>query len=325
MTIVSSVAGSTPYTPISASDNFTTTALNQILAGEQSASSVATTTGGTEAGSGSPGASSSFDAILSSLLPTGAKGEVNEEQLFASLIEERLTTLKGEGAAKSYHQLFEAQKSAMTRSGGNVPVEDAARAALRELTDQGTLSTDEAEAIHAQAFQAAQIDENTGALYDSFGTTMAVTLVDLALSSSEEMMTKFDSGELDAGRLSLDYSQDQSRADFVGGSSSGSTPASAGFVGGDGFLFKPVSEGNGKLVVLLPPTMSQQVESVSIVGSSGQVIENGQSYGDYEDGRPLFRFDQAGNSYPNNITVTVAMLDGTERAYNIANPAQRYE
>ncbi len=323
MSITDTVTGLSPYTTIPQLNNTLTTAAEQT----QAVSSVEGDSSGVANDSGSQNeALSSFEAVLSKLLPgTGGSGDkVNEEQLFSALLEERLTTLKGSELAATYSQYFEENKSQMTTADGYVPVETAAREALRSLVADGSLTTEEAEEIHAQAFQAAQIDDNKGALYDSFGTTMAVTLVEMAMRSSSAMMASFDSGELEAGRLSLDFLQESGPAQFNSANSISASNESAEFVGGDGFLFKPVSEKNGNLVVLLPATMSGQIKDVSLVDNSGQTIETGDAFEDFEDGRPVFRFDQAGGSYPSNITVTVTMLDGSEKQYNIANPGQRY-
>ena len=82
----------------------------------------------------------------------------------------------------------------MEYANGYEPVEDAARAALNDLFRLEVLSLDEAESIHAQSFQAAQLDNNNSALYDSLGSTMAVTMVELALKSSSGMISAFNSG-----------------------------------------------------------------------------------------------------------------------------------
>lgn len=323
MSITDTLTGLSPYTTIPQLNNSLTTTSEQTKA----VSSVEGDSSGVTNDSGSQNqALSSFEAILGKLLPgTGSSGDkVNEEQLFSALLEERLTTLKGAELAATYNQYFEDHKGQMTTSDGYIPVETAAREALRDLVADGSLTTEEAEEIHAQAFQAAQIDNNKGALYDSFGTTMAVTLVEMAMQSSSAMMASFDSGDLEAGRLSLDFVQESGPAQFNNADAISTSNQSADFVGGDGFLFKPVSERDGTLVVLLPATMSGQIADVSLVDDNGQIIESGDEFEDFEDGRPVFRFDQAGGSYPSNITVTVTMTDGSEKLYNIANPSQRY-
>lgn len=324
MSITDTVTGLSPYTTIPQLNNSLTTGSEQT----QVVSSVEGDSSGVANDSGSQNqALSSFEAVLSKLLPgTGSsEDKVNEEELFSALLEERLTTLKGPELAATYSQYFEENKSKMTTADGYVPVETAAREALRSLVADGSLTTEEAEEIHAQAFQAAQLDDNKGALYDSIGTTMAVTLVEMAMQSSSAMMASFDSGELEAGRLSLDFVQESGAAQFNNINAPSASNQSTDFVGGDGFLFKPASEKNGSLVVLLPATMSGQIADVSLVDDSDQVIERGDEFEDFEDGRPVFRFEQAGGSYPANITVMITMTDGSEKQYNIADPSQRYE
>ncbi len=265
----------------------------------------------------------SFADILSDFVPLDASEEINEEQLFSAIVAERVEGLKGTEALEQYQESFESYLSSMEQSNGYVPVEDAARAALDALYEDGVLSLDEAESIHAESFQAAQLDDNTDALYDSLGSTIAVTMVDMALESSSAMLAAFDSGEMDAGQLSLDFQQgvDSSGGVVEGSSSQAVTNATIG----DGFLFKPVSESDGNLAILLPSSMSGQVTSLTISDSDGTVLESGNSMGDYDDGRPLYRFSEPGGSYPDNIVVTATLSDGTEYTYNIASPEQRYE
>jgi hypothetical protein len=328
MSIVNTVSRITPSTSILAPvESFTNAALNRILGYGSKSSSVSEIKLSSSQDIPKPSATSSFSTILGNLLPANQKENINEEQLFAALIEERLTTLKGTESAKAYHQLFTSYQESMVYAKGSPKIEEAARAALSDLVTKGTLTTKEAEKIHAQAFRAAQIDGNSKALYDSFGNTMAVTMVNLALAASKKLMAQFDSGEVQAGRLSLNYQQEKGPAEFIGGEALATAPTttSTAFVGGDGFLFKPISESNKNLVILLPAAMKQNVASVTLTDSTGQLLETGDPFGTFNDGRPIFRFNKPGSNYPNNITVTVTMLDGTKREYHIADPSQRYE
>jgi hypothetical protein len=265
----------------------------------------------------------SFSDVLMDFLPAEADQEINEEQLFSAVVAERIESLKGGQALDSYKASLEEHLAAMKHSNGYVPVEDASRGALNDMVDQGILSLEEAESIHAQAFQAAQLDENHSALYDSLGSTTAVAMIELALKSSSEMLAVFDSGEKDAGKMSLDYQQD-SRVAMSSTERVGAGNSTTAAIGG-GFLFKPVSEGDGNLVVLLPSSMSGDVARVTILDSNGQILDKGRSFGDYDDGRPLFRFPSPGSAYPANITVSTLMLDGEIRDYNIPTPSQRHE
>lgn len=266
----------------------------------------------------------SFSDVLMDFLPNEPGQEVNEEQLFSAVIAERLEGMKGSEALDSYKASFEEHLSAMKHPNGYEPVEDASRAALNDMVDQGILSLEEAESIHAQAFQAAQLDDNQSALYDSLGSTTAVAMIEMALESSTNLLAAFDSGEKDAGRMSLDYRQD-SGIDYTSASSSLDTGQSTTTAIGGGFLFKPVSESDGNLVVLLPSSMSGDVSELTIRDSNGQVLDTGRDLGDYDDGRPLFRFSSPGGAYPENITVTALMSNGEVRDYTIPAPAQRYE
>ncbi len=93
--------------------------------------------------------------------------------------------------------------------------------------------------------------------------------------------------------------------------------------GPGGFLFKPVSESDGKLVVLLPKQLSGKVDSVVIRDAAGNVIDQGNAKGVANGGREHFRFDKPGNAYPKNVTVEVTMKDGTVKTFQIADPSKR--
>lgn len=264
----------------------------------------------------------SFHDILAQQLNPDTQGQVNEEQLFSALIYERLNTEKGMSVAEQYAAELELHGNAV----GSNAIENNARTALSSLVDQDILSSEEAEEIHAQAFKAAQLDDNTEALYDSLGSrndpTVAVTLVELAITKAQEQVTRFTSGAEDAGRLSLDL---VSGSPASTSTASGSSEIQRNFVGGGGFLFKPVSESNGNLAVLLPKSMAGDVSGITLVDSQGNTIENEDSYGIYDDGRPLFRFNRPGSGYSTNLTVEVGLKGGGVKEYFIPNPSQRYE
>ncbi len=262
---------------------------------------------------------SSFDAILNQYLEIDKNNQVNEEQLFTALIGERIGNSKGSEIEREYNTLLSAQEQYYPD--GSLAAEDTARAALQGLVDSGSLTTEEAEKIHAQAFKAAQLDNNTTALYDSrgsrFDNTIAVMLVESAIESAKVQIDKFDAGE-DAGRLALEKPADTGDSNSI--STNGTTenyPA--------GFVFKPVSESNGNLAILLPSSMAGSAQEINLIDEDGNIIERGDSYGIYEDGRPLFRFGNPGSGYPHNLTVQVILNSGSEKNYSIPDPSQRYD
>lgn len=134
--------------------------------------------------------------LRSTLTPDRA-GKVNEEQLFAGIVEERVKISYGSEVASKFHERF---VLAMSRIGkkSNV-VENAARRALRFLVKHDLLTEKAATKIHSQAFAAAQIDNNAKTLYDSIGsgkdTTIATKNVDLAVSTAIYRLNTFDSGK----------------------------------------------------------------------------------------------------------------------------------
>lgn len=91
------------------------------------------------------------------------------------------------------------------------------------------------------------------------------------------------------------------------------------------FLWKPTSDSDGKLVILLPSSVSAQ--SVSISGPSGsETVEKGGRNGSRGNGqREHYRFSQSGEKMKGPVQVTVALENGGSKTININNPAQRNE
>jgi hypothetical protein len=255
-----------------------------------------------------------FQKMLQSMLEPDSQGQVNEEQLYSAIINERITSSIGEEAAARYRSLFDENRMNMQRVDGYIPVEAAANSALDVMVADGLIDSSARESIKEQAFTAAQLDNNKNALYDSRGESIAVTLVNLAIESAEQAITGIENGTVVPGG--------EAAGNFQLADSSGEPGL---FQGGDGFLFKPVSESNGNLVILLPSHLQGDVSGISLIDSTGMIIENGQSRGPYEDGRPLFRFDRPGGGYPDNLTVQVRLESGGVKEYTIPDSAKRWE
>ena len=99
-------------------------------------------------------------------------------------------------------------------------------------------------------------------------------------------------------------------------SSSTSAPSSGG--GSGGFLWKPKSESDGRLVVLLPASLRGKVSGCSVNG------ENGRFAGDTHNGRrPHYRFSKAGGGYGSNIKVVARTTSGN-RTWTVPNGSSRY-
>jgi len=268
----------------------------------------------------SPSAGSSeFDTTLKGILGTDSAKKVSEEDLFAALVSERIKKTKGEEEGAKFQQSLEAKKNEMRKGDGHTPMEDAAKAALIEARESGVLSKEEADKIYSEAFAAAQLDSNTGVLFDGKGgpndATIAVASLEEALAGSRVKMEKFDSGSEKAPERSVDEASNGKVMHLPDSPTAGD----------QGFLFKPVSESDGKLVVLLPARLTGLVSGLSIVGPDGQVTESGRYRGVGNGGREHFRFSKPGGQYANGSTVQANLITGEIVRYLISNTSQRTE
>jgi hypothetical protein len=258
---------------------------------------------------------SAFDVTLKGLMKPDGANKVSEEDLFSALIQERIKKEKGEDALKAFQELLATTKQSMTKPDGYVPVEDATKAALLSFQNSGKVSAEQADEMYSQAFAAAQLDGNAEALFDNRGgpndPTIAVATMEQALMGSRVKIEKFDSGAEKAPlRSLLEPSSGKSAL-------TGVTP------GSDGFLWKPESEKDKKLVVLLPPRLSGMVANVRLMGPSGEEIETGRYSGNGNGGREHFRFSRAGGSYPDGLTVEVKHSNGETVRFGIGETSAR--
>lgn len=266
-----------------------------------------------------PKISSDFENMLRSKLNLDGENSVSEEELFSGIVGERIFALKGEEGLKAYEDALSVAKKSNTRGDGYTSVENATYDALKSLVEQGVITKAEQKTIKGEAFTAAQLDDNEHALYDGRGgandNTVAKMEIGAALEKARAAIEKIQSGEKE-----VNSGADSEASDSI--SSSNNEVDGTG-----GFLFKPVSEGDGKLVVLLPAKYSDNVASVILKDSEGNVLEEGRATGqhnpDPEGLREHFRFNKPGGGYGNNVTVQVTLNDGTVIDYLIEDTSQR--
>lgn len=148
-----------------------------------------------------------FSSMMEAIISPNASNQVSEEALFAALTVERVKSLKGEETASRYQELLSLTESNMM-VGSYIPHEDAARMALRDFRDGGSLSREEADKVHSEAFGAAQLDDNDSALYDDIGGAGDPTFAALdkaeAISLAKIKLDQYSSGELSATHRALD-------------------------------------------------------------------------------------------------------------------------
>jgi len=267
--------------------------------------------------------SGEFDSTLKALLSPDKTNKISEEELFSGLVQERIKKTKGEAGLTDFKTIFESAKNRLRKADGFVPFEDATKEALKEFRDTGKITKDEADSIYSQAFAGAQLDQNTNALYDNRGgpndPTMAVAEMEQALLLSGALIGKYDTGSETAAVRSLDEPSNAASNSITTSSADHSE------VGSSGFLFKPVSDSDGKLAVLLPPNLAGLVQSVSLVGANGEVIESGRYAGNGNGGRDHYRFTKPGGQYSDGLSVMATLTNGQLVKYIINETSQRTE
>lgn len=91
------------------------------------------------------------------------------------------------------------------------------------------------------------------------------------------------------------------------------------------FLWKPKSEKDGKLAILLPKQYTGKVASVEVIGPDGQKkLAEGKSSGVGNGEREHFRFNAPGEAFPDGSIVLVTLRDGSKREVEIKNTSARF-
>jgi hypothetical protein len=266
------------------------------------------------------GKETEFDKTLRALMRPDQANKVSEEDLFSALVQERVKKLKGEESLKEFQGMLQTSQETLKKADGFIPMEDATKAALLKFREAGKLSEEETDSIYSQAFAGAQLDDNTNALFDSKGgkddPTMAVASLEQALLSSRVSIEEYDSGKKTAPKRSIEEASNGKSA------SAGGVSTTAGDAG---FLFKPVSDSDGKLAILLPPRLTGLVQGLRLLSPSGDALETGRYSGNGNGGREHFRFTKPGAQYPDGLAVEVTLKGGEIVRYIIEETSERNE
>jgi hypothetical protein len=110
---------------------------------------------------------------------------------------------------------------------------------------------------------------------------------------------------------------------------SGSTkPASTASTlkSGGQFLWKPESDKDKKLAVLLPSNLQGKVKDVTVVSPDGsRTLAKGTYSGVGNGDREHYRFSKPGGEYPDGSILLVKMRDGTSQKVTIKETSRRLE
>lgn len=92
------------------------------------------------------------------------------------------------------------------------------------------------------------------------------------------------------------------------------------------FLWKPVSDKDGKLAVLLPSRLTGKIKSVAILSpDKTKILAKGKYSGVSNGDREHFRFSKAGGAYPDNAIVMITLKDGKTYNVKVKETSDRYE
>lgn len=134
-----------------------------------------------------------------------------------------------------------------------------------------------------------------------------------------------------AAVLTLAFAGASSSCIDLGGEGSGdNTEVRTSGDGIGGFLWKPVSEGDGKLVILFPTDISPTVVSGEVHRSfppkASTLMEAGNlAYRSANGNRAHFRFTRSGGAYGNNVYAVAVMPDGRKIGFPIPTGAARID
>ena len=93
-----------------------------------------------------------------------------------------------------------------------------------------------------------------------------------------------------------------------------------------GFLWKPESDKNQKLAILLPPNLAGKVAEVIVLSPDGKLtLQRGKYSGVGNGDREHYRFSKAGSEFPDGSIVVIKLKNGTTKHMVIKETSARLE
>jgi hypothetical protein len=272
---------------------------------------------------------------------------INEQEAYAALLHHELKKSKPKLAARFERELGQATKDFMASHGGKKDMFKVSDRLMRQYVRERAVSQEDYRELKLRNMGKAQLDSDRtrisankteGAKDDDTPVRALSTFhkkleVNPGLSEQEFAMFRSHEAAISAAKLRERRGISTRGVDNAAPSSEvNSTTATNGTrtVGTKdipaGFLWKPISDSNGKLVVLLPSGLTSSVHAVGIASpNGGSVIEKGQFGGIGNGARTHFRFSKPGGQYPDGTEVQVIFTDGSQIRIPIAETSQRVE
>jgi hypothetical protein len=268
---------------------------------------------------------------------------INEQESYAAIIHHSLATHKPKLAKRFEKELKGAHQQFIKNHDKKSDMFKISDRLMRQYVREKELSQDEYKTIKYNAFGHAQLDSDRtrisaerleqakdgdtpvraiSTFYKKIETNAAATPEEFAQFRAHEAkisITKWRAAH--GGASPAEKTQNSS---LIVNSSEIQTMASKELP--RGFLWKPQSDSDGRLVVLLPPSLTSAVNSVRLKSSRGDTeLDNGRYGGIGNGGRLHFRFGKSGASYPDGTIVEVLFTDGSKLRVPIGETSARVE
>ena len=109
----------------------------------------------------------------------------------------------------------------------------------------------------------------------------------------------------------------------TGSKPSDTTDSTGDAAGSNEFLWKPISEKDKKLAIVLPSDLTGEVASVTLEDSKNKPLASGKYSGVGNGNRETYRFGAKGSTYPDGLHVKITMKNGEEKSVKITDTAKR--
>lgn len=218
---------------------------------------------------------------------------------------------------------------------------------VNSLKNEGS---DAAWKLYQTAFTLSQLDSNKQALFDDTGSatdhTIAVTSITDAIAKLEANHSRLSDLEIlssaswdkASAKTARSHAVNQIAGDLNTLSNSTNASSSSATTGNDystsfsysledsGFLFKPRSESDGNLVILLPQSLTNQISEVNVIDlATGEIKGQGRFSAVANEGREHYRFDFTGDSLKVPVEVQVKLKNEQILTKIIEDPSERTE
>lgn len=244
---------------------------------------------------------------------------VNEQELYSALVHRRLEKEKPELATRYAAELKAAADTYRTGHPDDLNMFKVSDRLMRQYVRESKLSQADYRSIRDDAFGRAQLDSDRTRLsaVKSEGSkdgdtplravSTAVKKIETNEAATSGEIAQFRAHEAEISRAKF---KDRKAGSVLQPGTAVSTISGAAPAG---FLWKPVSEKNGNLVVLLPPELTGRAAGVTVHSPDGNSVLARGSYSGIGNGaREHYRFGKPGGSFPDGAVVTISLAGGEQ-------------